>query len=484
MKKILYIVSIALFSHCANPVGPTGGDKDIHPPKLIKTKIITENNTKKITLIFDENINTKGSLLLSPITIKKNIEINKHRNTIWFNVPIETNSISLGDVITDVNENNLGRYPFIVLGSDSQKYVFNYKSSNPTKDKIKSYSKIDSFLYYGDNTKKGRIGIEGMKKQSQYIYTFNDLNNNDKYDINEDSYIKRINANQLFNPSDSIKDTTTIIIYPSVLKEIKKSHQNKSGISIYTQIPKYFIQKETLKENIFFIGHSDSIIINIGDTTYLENEIKKYYPDVKFIDAKIEIKPSKKYDTKIGLFEKDTILELEFNLGYFIDQIQKREIVLKNKTEIEDYKIKNGNNTSIYKDCDKEKIYYTLKNQILLNLHNPLKRDSIVKKIKIKLGKITIKNNNKKESLKVLIQSEGKIILIEHLKNNNNDFFLPIGNYKYIIWQDLNDNGEIDTKNNIKESIQLNEDIQYESIIEYMKETSVNSKLDNTIIVE
>lgn len=483
MKKFIYAISILIFSHCANPVGPTGGDKDTKAPVLVKTKITNENNLKKITLVFDENINTKGSILLSPITTKKNIEINKHRNTIWFSVPKETNSISLGDVITDVNENNLGRYPFIILGSDSHKYVFNYKSSNPTKDKIKSYSYIDSFFYYGDNTKKGKIGLEGLKKQSQYIYTFNDLNNNDKYDINEDYYIQRIEENQLLNSSDSIKDTTSVIIYPSRLKEIKKSHFTKEGISIYTQVPKYFIQKEKKKENLYLIEHSDSIIINTADSSYLENLIRTYYSDAKFIEAKIEIKPSKKYETKIGLFEKDTIIYLEFNLGQYLEKIQKKEIVIQNKSELDQIK-KNASNNSIYKGSEIEKIQYNIKNQILSNLNNPLKKDSVLKKIKIKLGKITIKNNNKNESLKILIISEGKIIFIENLKNYNNDYYLPAGNYKYIIWQDINDNGEVDTKNTINTFIERNEAIQYEPIIVYMKETSVNSKLDNIIIVE
>ncbi len=484
MKKIFYVLSTIIFIHCANPVGPTGGDKDINAPIILKTKIQKENNLKKITLIFDENINTKGSVILSPITNKKNTELNKHRNTLWFYIPKETNSISLSDVITDVNENNPGRYASIILGNDSSKYIFNYKSLNPTKDKIKSYAIIDSFLYYGDNTKKGKIGIEGLKKQSQYIYTFNDINNNDKYDNNEDYNIQLIQTNELYNPNDSIKDTTNYYLYPSSLKEIKKSHLHKEGISIYTQVPRYFIQKEKRKEELYFLEHSDSMIIHTFDTTYLENQLKQTFSEVKFIDAKIDIKPSNKTEIKIGLFEKDTVILYEFNLGNYINKIQNKEIVLKNNIEIKSIKKQINTNTSIYNGSDIEKYENTIKSKTQNYLNNPNKRDSIIKKIKIKLGKTTLKNKNKINQLKIKLLLEGKTTAIENISNETTDLYLAAGNYKYIIWQDLNDNGEIDTKSNLKETIATKGSIEYEKIIDYMNETSVNSKLDNIIIVE
>lgn len=484
MKKIVYTIATIIFIQCANPVGPTGGDKDITPPVLLKTKIESENSTKKITLIFDENINTKGSIILSPITNKKNIEINKHRNTIWFNVPKETNSISLSDIISDVNENNPGRYKSIILGNDSLKYVFNFKSFNPTKDKIKSYALIDSFMYYGDNSRKGKIEIEGLKNQTQFIYTFNDLNNNDRYDNNEDQYIQLIQGNQLAQIRDSIKDTSTIYIYPPKLKEIKKYHLQKEGVSIYTQVPKFFIQSEKIKQQLYFLEHLDSMIIHTSDTSYLENALQNNYQDVKFIEAKIDIKPSKKYDIKIGQFEKDTLIQFEFNLGLYIEKIQKGEITLKNKKELEIIKNIKGPNTDIYKGSEIELFEKSIKNPTFINLWNTTKRDSVIKKIKIKLGKTTIKNNNKNKNLKIKFYNEGKTIAVEHLKEGNNDYYLPTGNYKYSIWQDINNNGEIDTENDLNECIHKREKILYESIIEYLKETSVNSKLDNIIIVE
>ena len=60
MKNLIRFLSFYLFfTSCANIVLPTGGEKDITPPKLLKTSI--NNNSINfqddvITFIFDENI--------------------------------------------------------------------------------------------------------------------------------------------------------------------------------------------------------------------------------------------------------------------------------------------------------------------------------------------------------------------------------------------------------------------------------------------
>ena len=58
IKSISPILFIALlFTRCANPVGPTGGDKDEKSPIIKNVKIQTVNQEKNISIIFDENIN-------------------------------------------------------------------------------------------------------------------------------------------------------------------------------------------------------------------------------------------------------------------------------------------------------------------------------------------------------------------------------------------------------------------------------------------
>ena len=482
MKKIIIPFVIILFAHCANPVGPTGGDKDIVPPKIQKVKTLELKDEKSITIIFDENINTKGSIALSPITNKKNIEITKYRNTLEFKVPKNTNAFSLGDMITDVNENNAGKYPFIILGKDSLKYVLKYSSLNPSKDKIKSYCLIDSFHYYADNSIKGLLNYGGLKKLDQFMYVFNDINNNDKYDIQEEYNLIKIKETELLGYSDTLKDTSTIYLYPPVQKEIKRYINLKDSIAVYTQIPKYFIDAEIQKENVFIIHHHDTMVIGFNDTNYIDQQINSYLGNVKIIQSKIDISENGSIIPKIGIFEKDTLVQYESCLGQFYKKIVTKEFKIPTIQEIES-KIKNtARNRKI-----KPSIYqYTPYTDILQNAtikyntvgYSQNKRDSIYKKIRIKLGLTLVKiKNDSMKSYKIKFINDKKSQYIYSLNKKETKIILENGNYRYFIWDDSNKNNEIDIYSS-------NDGIIYESILEYMKETVVNHKLDNTILVD
>ena len=261
-----------LFIRCANPVGPTGGDKDEKSPVIQKVKIESKNQEKNITIIFDENINTKGEITISPYSQKKNITIEKYRNVLNFTVPYNTNSISLNDVISDVNENNPGKYPFIIIGKDSLNYIVKYESPNQSKDKIKGYFKIDSFYYPGDNSEKGIIRIGGLKNTTNQITLFNDINNNNQYDTEEDYYIQKINSNQLYK--DSIKDTTSIFLYPPLKKEIKRGINKQDSLAIYIGIPKSILDTIKKQEKIYIVNHVDTTLVNLEDTSEIEKTFK------------------------------------------------------------------------------------------------------------------------------------------------------------------------------------------------------------------
>ena len=69
----LFVVFMVLsFLQCARRGNPSGGDKDITPPKLIKAvpeNMTTNFNVKKIRLYFDEYIklkNIQDQLIISP----------------------------------------------------------------------------------------------------------------------------------------------------------------------------------------------------------------------------------------------------------------------------------------------------------------------------------------------------------------------------------------------------------------------------------
>ena len=117
MRKytLLYFV-IAILSSCAIRVNPTGGDKDIVPPKVLNT--IPENfsvnvKTNDIVITFDEfiqlnDINTQ--LVVSPL-LKYTPEtvVRKKSLHIHFTDTLEANTtytMNFGNSITDNNEGN------------------------------------------------------------------------------------------------------------------------------------------------------------------------------------------------------------------------------------------------------------------------------------------------------------------------------------------------------------------------------------------
>jgi hypothetical protein len=471
IKSITPILFIALlFTRCANPVGPTGGDKDEKSPIIKNVKIQTINQEKNISIIFDENINTKGEISISPYTKKQNISLNKYRNVLNFTVPKNTNSISLNDVITDVNENNAGKYPFIILGTDSLNYIIKYESLNPTKDKIKGYFKIDSFYYPGDNSQKGIIKFGGLKNIDNQITLFNDINNNNIYDQEEDYFVQQIKSNQLYK--DSIKDTTSIILYPPLKTEIKRGLIKQDSVALYIGIPKSIIDTIIKQEKIYIVNHIDTTIINIQDTAEIENLFNIKNIQFKITQNKIEVPNTGNIKYKISLNEKDTLIKIEKTIGYILNKKRKREYYFYSKKEVQQYKLHNTlQYPSIYSNPFERNI------EIEAKYYINSKKDTLYKNIKYKIGQLNIKIKDKNTgNLKIkLINSKNYVQVFSIQKDLN--ILLDQDTYHYYIWEDSNNNNEMD--------IYVAEDgLLAEKVKVYNKETAINSKLENTITVE
>ncbi len=125
MKKfaLLYII-VLLFSSCAIRVNPTGGDKDVLPPKVLHT--VPENfsvnvKTHDIVLFFDEYIQLKDistQLVVSPLLkYTPETKIRKKSLEIHFLDTLEENTtytMNFGNAIADNNEgNSIENYQFV-----------------------------------------------------------------------------------------------------------------------------------------------------------------------------------------------------------------------------------------------------------------------------------------------------------------------------------------------------------------------------------
>ena len=118
MKPLTQItIACFLLSSCANIVMPTGGEKDIIPPKLLKTfpKNNTTNfNDKSILFEFDENIAVNkwiDHFSISPLTEKAtNFKFKNKTLLIELENQLKENttySINLNKCVKDINEGNV-----------------------------------------------------------------------------------------------------------------------------------------------------------------------------------------------------------------------------------------------------------------------------------------------------------------------------------------------------------------------------------------
>jgi len=110
------ILLITLAFSCANIVAPSGGPKDITPPKVVKTEPVNGSanfNSNKIRITFNEYVvleDQANQLVISPPT-KEEAEFNVVGKSIIIDLPKELNdsityTIYFGQSIKDLNEGN------------------------------------------------------------------------------------------------------------------------------------------------------------------------------------------------------------------------------------------------------------------------------------------------------------------------------------------------------------------------------------------
>jgi hypothetical protein len=145
-KGILIITYSLKIISCANPVSPTGGTKDIHPPKIESFKITDAGNKKQIHIQFDENIVFQNNIELSPYKIKTKTTVTTTRNQIVIQLDSNTNSINFNDAIKDLNEGNKAILSNFIIGSDSSIKYYKIQSIPKNKDKILALSQNKQYI--------------------------------------------------------------------------------------------------------------------------------------------------------------------------------------------------------------------------------------------------------------------------------------------------------------------------------------------------
>jgi len=275
-----YLLISTLFFSCAQVVAPSGGKKDIVPPKTVKyipDSAQTNFHSKSIQITFDEFVQLKdlnNQLLISPpvntppeITIKNktmNIAFDKEETL----KPNTTYCISFGNAIQDITENN---------PTENFKYIFSTGSfidSSTVKGKVENginhltekgllvvlYSKYDDSIvykslpdYFAKTKEDGTFQINNIKQGKYKLAVIKDNNSNYKYDGEPES-IGFVDA----------------LIDVSVKKNIL--------IDLFQETPKkLFLKKATYDSygKIVFVFNksADSLQINPINFTFKDNDV-------------------------------------------------------------------------------------------------------------------------------------------------------------------------------------------------------------------
>ncbi len=214
LQTLLYIVFVSFFFSCAQVVIPSGGNKDIVPPKVVKyipDSASINFKSKSIAIFFDEFVYLKdlnNQLIISPpLEYQPDIKLKNKIITIDFdkNEILKSNttySISFGNAIQDIHENN----PI-----ENFKYVFstgNFIDSLIMKGKIENafdhktekgilvmlYNDFnDSVIYknkpqYFSKTKEdGSFQINNISDGKFKLFVLKDANANYKYDSEKET---------------------------------------------------------------------------------------------------------------------------------------------------------------------------------------------------------------------------------------------------------------------------------------------------------
>ncbi len=321
-KKIRYSIELILFFllmySCARISSPTGGLKDIDPPKVLKYSIENESrkvsiDTKEIRIEFNEYVRLKDAM--NQIVVSPPMEITptfaplgspKKYVTIKFNEPLKENttySINFGESLEDNNEGNkLTNFMYVFSTGetiDSLTYsgkIHNVKSLEFDSKVLVGLYKIDTS--FNDST---------IFKQKPYYVTRPDSLGNFKFNyLHEGAYfimgISDGNRNVKYDPViDQLAFDKDTISLPT---------DKKSYLKLFTEKDQFAVKSPSFDnwgKIIFeFLGNPDSIHVENRDKAYTEEWLI----------------PSQTRDSLIYWFkplEKDTLKESKNDtLSFFV----------------------------------------------------------------------------------------------------------------------------------------------------------------------
>ena len=254
IKSVSLILAAFLLTRCANVVAPTGGAKDITPPKVVEARPAnhsTRFDGQKIEVTFDEFItlnNASQQVLVSPpLGTKPDIKQSGKTVTIKFKEDLRPNTtytIDFGDAVKDFHEGNLFkdyRYTFstgeVLDTLTLSGKVFNADDKKPAEGLfVGLYSDADSLFslplkqapdFIAKTDKEGSFSFHGLPDRHFLVFALEDMNSNLYYDLPNE---KVAFLDTLIAPSDSISATLYAFIEVDTAQMLLESKLVEEGL--------------------------------------------------------------------------------------------------------------------------------------------------------------------------------------------------------------------------------------------------------------
>lgn len=253
IKHILFFLVALLTTRCANMVTPTGGPKDVTPPKVTEAVPANHNvnfDGKKIEVTFDEYVTlnnaTQEVLISPPLAEKPDIKLSNKTVIVKFKeslLPNTTYTIQFGEAIKDLHEGNVFKdyvYTFStgevldtltltgkVLDAESRKaaadlYVMLYDGDS---DSLRDQPMRRAPDFIAKTDKEGKFRFQGLPERRFLVFALNDMNANLYYDLPNETVAF---LDTLVAPSDSLEltlyaftevDTTQMLLEKKLVEE-------------------------------------------------------------------------------------------------------------------------------------------------------------------------------------------------------------------------------------------------------------------------
>lgn len=250
--------------HCAQPVTPTGGDRDETPPLILNAEPSSHSiatTPEEITFYFDENVvfnNPEKNITISPLPVhppeyqkfNKKLALRFEKGSFNENT---TYSILFNDCIADLNEGNKGIYsPYLfstgnVIDTLLLSAIIDYPDKTVGKSLMtQAYNLNDKNNIFTSKITSGTFTYSGLNNSPKTIVVFNDENNNKIADSTED-------LGQLSPVIPGSSDTAVVKMYHRV-RPVVSTYSNNYFHYLYgipVSLVRSFAQNDS---NLYYLG--------------------------------------------------------------------------------------------------------------------------------------------------------------------------------------------------------------------------------------